>query len=476
MKIKPLLLSALAFGFTLSSSTLARTWTQAATGRTIEADFVRVDAGKAVLKFNSKEVSIPLTSLSREDQDFIAASANTNVARSKSEWPRFRGPDQTNVSTETGLLKSWPEGGPEKLWSFDQAGSGYSSIVIGDGKLFHNGTVNGQLTAFAFDPETGEKIWEATFGSDEGDGDGYGGMGSGPRSTPTYANGKLFVLSPLGKLVCLNAEDGSELWSADYITDFSGSMGHWGYTESPFVDGNRVIVSPGGSTDSIVALNIDTGEKVWGTDLRDAGTAEYTSIVGAEINGTKQLVKLFMNKVVGVDAESGKKVWDSDWRGATAVAATPIVSGDQVFITTGYGVGCKMVTVRGKATSDEWDNREMKNHHGGVAKFGEYIYGFSDGPGLMCQSWETGEMVWNHKERFTTKGSLCIADGLLFCLNEEGGGVTLAKASPEGFEKLGQFEIDQKSGRNTWAYPVVIGGRLYLRDQNYLVCYDVRGK
>lgn len=454
----------------------ARTWTQAATGRQIEAEFLRTENGNVVLGFQGREVSVPLTSLSQEDRDFVSAnpgkSATATSGGSAGEWPRFRGPEQTNVSQETGLLKSWPEGGPEKLWSIDQAGEGYSTIVVANGTLFHNATVNGQLTAFALNPETGEKIWETTFGSD--DGEGYGGMGAGPRSTPTYADGKLLVLSPLGKLVCLNAENGSELWSVDYRSDFSGAMGHWGYTESPLVDGDRVVISPGGSSDSIVALDLATGEKIWGADIDNAGSAEYTSIVGAEIKGTKQYVKLFMNMLVGVEAETGKKLWDSDWRGATAVAATPVVANDQVFITTGYGVGCKLVNVRGRSTSDEWDNREMKNHHGGVVKLGDHIYGFSDGAGLICQSWEAGEMVWNHKERFTTKGSVLIADGLLFCYNEEGGGVTLAKASPDGFEKLGQFEIEQLSGRNTWAYPVVAGGRLYIRDQNYLACFDVK--
>lgn len=250
-------------------------------------------------------------------------------------------------------------------------------------------------------------------------------------------------------------------------------MGHWGYAESPLVDGNRVMISPGGAEDSIVALDLKTGKKIWGSDL-GVGSAEYTSMVAAEISGTKQYVKLFMDKFAGVDAESGKKIWESDWRGSTAVASAPIVSDDKVFVTTGYGVGCKLVKVKGKSTSEEWDNKKMKNHHGGVVKVGDHIYGFSDSAGLVCQSWETGEQVWNHKERFTIKGSLCAADGMLFCYNEDGGGVTLAKASPEGFEKLGQFEIEKLSGRKTWAYPVVVGGKLYVRDQNYLACFDVK--
>jgi len=454
----------------------ARTWTQEATGRQIEADFVRLENGNVILRFQGQQVSVPLANLSPDDRDYLATreegGADTSPSAAAGDWPRFRGPDQTNVSPETGLLQSWPEDGPERLWSIDHAGEGYSTIIVANGTLYHNATVNGHLTAFALNPDTGETIWESTFGSD--DGEGYGGMGAGPRSTPTYADGKLLVLSPLGKLVCLNAESGSELWSVDYRSDFSGAMGHWGYTESPLVDGDRVVISPGGSNDSIVALDLTSGEKIWGADIDNAGSAEYTSIVGAEIRGTRQYVKLFMNLVVGVEADTGKELWQSEWRGATAVAATPIVANDQVFVTSGYGVGGKLINVRGRSASDEWDNREMKNHHGGVVKFGDYIYGFSDGPGLMCQSWETGEMVWNHKERFTTKGSLCIANGLLFCYNEEGGGVTLAKASPDGFEKLGQFEIEQLSGRNTWAYPVVARGRLFIRDQNYLACFDVK--
>ena len=270
-----------------------------------------------------------------------------------------------------------------------------------------------------------------------------------------------------------HAKDGSEAWSVDYRSDFSGSMGHWGYAESPLVDGNRVMISPGGAEDSIVALDLKTGKKIWGSDL-GVGSAEYTSMVAAEISGTKQYVKLFMDKFAGVDAESGKKIWESDWRGSTAVASAPIVSDDKFFVTTGYGVGCKLVKVKGGSASDEWDNKKMKNHHGGVVKVGDHIYGFSDSAGLVCQSWETGEQVWNHKERFTIKGSLCAADGMLFCYNEDGGGVTLAKGSPEGFEKLGQFEIEKLSGRKTWAYPVVVGGKLYVRDQNYLACFDVK--
>jgi outer membrane protein assembly factor BamB len=451
----------------------ARTWTQDSTGRKIVADFVRLDQGNVVLRFKGRQVTVPLSSLSKADQEFVAANAGkgSNSSSTEGGWPRFRGPDQNNISRESGLMKSWPEGGPKKVWSIEQAGEGYSTIIVAGGVLYHNCTINGKLTAMAMDPESGKEIWKTTFGDD--DGKGYGGMGAGPRSTPTYADGKLLVLSPLGKLVCLNAKDGSEVWSIDYRKDFSGSMGHWGYAESPVVDGNQVIISPGGAKDSIVALELATGKKIWGADL-GVGSAEYTSMVGTEINGTKQYVKLFMDKVVGVDAKSGKKIWESDWRGATAVAAAPLVADNKVFITTGYGVGCKLVSVKGQSTNDEWDNKKMKNHHGGVVKLGDHIYGFSDSAGLVCQSWKTGEQAWNHKERFTTKGSLCVADGMLFCYNEDGGGVTLAEASPDGFKKLGQFEIEKLSGRKTWAYPVVVGGKLYVRDQNYLACFDVK--
>ncbi|MCB1087929.1 MAG: PQQ-like beta-propeller repeat protein, partial [Verrucomicrobiae bacterium] len=228
-------------------------------------------------------------------------------------------------------------------------------------------------------------------------------------------------------------------------------------------------------------LNKKTGATVWEAADLGAGKAEYASVVITEMNGKRQYIKLFDTQVVSVDAENGKPLWKSDWPGKTAVIPTPIVDGNEVYVTSGYGVGSKLFKVGAdNATEDVWVNTVMKNHHGGVVKVGDKLFGFSDGGGLICQDWKTGEMVWNEKGRFTTKGAVMVADGNLVCLNEDDGTVTLAKASPDGFEQLGQFQLEpQSSNRNPkgkiWAHPVVIGGKLYLRDQEYIVCYDVKG-
>ena len=480
------LLSAFATLAAMAGVVEARTWTQAATGKKIEADFVRLDGQMVVLNVGGRPAQVPLSALSPEDQAFVKESAAGKPAggaggAAAGDWPQFRGPKGDDISTDTGLLKEWPSDGPKKLWVYDGAGMGYSSFSIVGGKLYTLGTRDADSYAVCVDIATGKEVWATKFGGD--DKQGYSAnWGHGPRSTPTFSDGMIFALDPKGNLAGIDATKGDVKWSKNLNTDFGGKSGGWGYSESPLVDGDKLIIAPGGQKAGIVALNKKTGETIWEASDVKPGNAEYASIVPVEMNGKRQYVKLFQNQVVSVDASDGKQLWKSDWPGKTAVIPTPIIAGNEVYVTSGYGVGSKLIKVaEDNSTSDAWGVLStMKNHHGGVVKVGDHLYGFSDGEGLICQDWKTGELKWSEKGRFTTKGSLHVADGKLICLNEADGTVTMAEASPDGFKQAGQFTLDPQSKNRSpqgkiWTHPVVIGGKLYLRDQEYIVCYDVKG-
>ena len=468
----------------LSITAQARTWTQATTNRTVEAEYVGVQGTNVMLKLaNGRTVPVAINTLSDADKEFIkqqmASASSSGSSSGSASWPQWRGPNQDNVSTSTGLLKEWPEGGPEKLWTYSDAGMGYSSFSFAEGKLFTLGTRRENLMVIAVDAGTGEEVWASRVSSD--DKEGYNsGWGHGPRSTPTYSEGMIYVLGPKGTLACFTAADGSEQWSHNLGSKFGGQAGNWGFSESPLVDGDKVIIAPGGGRSPLVALKKDSGDVVWTADIPDAGPAEYATVVAADINGKRQYIKLFQKKVVGVDAEDGSVLWTSDWsKGRTAVIPTPIVDGNRVYITSGYGAGSKMIEIEGGQARDVWESGDMKNHHGGVVKIGDHIYGFSDGPGLMCQSWETGELVWNERGRYTSKGSIHAAEGMIYCLNEGDGTITLAEATPSGFEATGQFTMSPQSENRhpqgkIWSHPVVIDGKLYLRDQEHISCYNIK--
>lgn len=472
---------ALTLSFTLPLA--ARTWKQADSGKTIEAELIKVEGGKVHLQLAGGRTGVvELLSLSLEDQEYLSSmeKKSSGGASGGGQWPAFRGPNGDGISPDSGLMSSWPSDGPKKVWTYENAGMGYSGFSIVDGKLYTMGTRGDEVTVICVDAATGSEVWAQSIAKD--DQKPYlAGWGHGPRSTPTVNDGRVYALDAQGNLVSLDAASGKVEWAKNLVEDFGGEAGGWGFAESPTIDGNKLVVCPGGSKSGIVALDKKTGDTIWEAEGLGAGKAEYASLVVAEINGTRQYIKLFGTQVVSVDATSGKQLWKSAWPGKTAVIPTPIVDGNEVYVSSGYGVGSKLFKVNpDNTTEDVWVNTVMKNHHGGVVKVGDHLYGFSDGGGLICQDWKTGEMVWNEKGQFTSKGSVHVADGHLYALNEEDGTLTLVEASPSGFKKKGQFKLDPQSpNRNpkgkVWTHPVVLNGKLYLRDQEYIVCYDVKG-
>ena len=387
-----------------------------------------------------------------------------------SDWPQFRGPNRDDVSTETGLLKQWPAGGPKRVWLFENAGQGYSGFSVAAGKLFTIGTRDGKEILLALDAATGKELWVAPVGDVLSN-----GWGDGPRGTPSVDADRVYALSGTGILVCAQAADGKVLWTKS-MADLGGKRPGWGFTESPLVDGKLVLATPGGDKGTMAAFDKMTGALVWqSADVTEG--AQYSSIVPAVIGGKKQYVQLVMQTLFGVDAASGKLVWRSPWSGKTAVIPTPIVKGDEVFVSSGYGVGCKKVKVNGSEATDVFLNKDLENHHGGVILVGDYLYGHSKG-GWTCMAFGDGSVKWVEKSALG-KGAVACADGMLYCLDEKTGTVALVEASPAGWSEKGRFTLDPLTNIRSpkgaiWTHPVIANGRLYLRDQNYIYAYDVK--
>ena len=389
------------------------------------------------------------------------------------DWPQWRGPDRSDVSKETGLLKTWPAEGPKRVWLFENAGNGYSGPAIVKGKLFTLGTRDGNEILLVLDATTGKELWTAKLGNILDN-----RWGGGPRGTPAVDGDRVYAMSGPGSLVCASVADGKTLWQTS-MKELGGKVPGWGYTESVLVDGNQVLCTPGGSKGAVAALDKMTGKVLWqSTEFTDA--AHYSSIVPARINNTAQYVQRTEKSVVGLAAKDGKLLWKTDFPlGNTAVIPTPIVKGNEVYVTAGYGAGCKMVRIGpGNEVTVVYENKVMKNHHGGVVLLGDYLYGHAD-PGWACQNFKTGEEVWNH--RGFGKGAIGYADGMLYCLEEGSGTVVLAEASPKEWKEHGRFKLEPQSkirssqGR-IWTHPVISNGKLYLRDQDLIYCFDIKTK
>jgi outer membrane protein assembly factor BamB len=388
----------------------------------------------------------------------------------ESDWPQWQGPDRTGLSTESGLMKSWPAEGPPLLWSISGLGEGYGSIAIKGERIFVQGSRAGESVVFCLNRPDGKSVWVAALGPRLGQ-----DRGPGPRGTPTIDGDRAYALTENGDLGCLRVKDGSILWRRNILKDFRGSNPQWLISESPLIDGDRLIVTPGGEGASIVALDKLTGKTVWTTkELSDE--AGYSSCVVSDIQGVRSIVGFTGNAGVGVRASDGKLMWRYERvSNRTANITTPVVHGDKVFYTSAYGTGCALLGLKaqgGELRAEEiYFSRDIQNHHGGVVLVNGYVYGFSNAI-LTCLDLATGKAVW--RDRSVGKGTFTYADGHLYLLSENNV-VGLADATPEGYREKGRFRIPDQ-GWPSWAHPVVCGGRFYIRNQGTLACYDVRAR
>lgn len=390
------------------------------------------------------------------------------------DWPQWRGPRRDAISTETGLLKEWPKGGPPLVWKATGLGVGYSSVAVVSEHIYTIGDGPDASFVYALNRKDGKPRWAAKLGK-AGELGGY----AGPRGTPSVEGDSVFVLGQFGDVVCFDRKDGKELWRRNYLSDFGGELPDWGFAESVLVDGDNVIGTPGGSQGSIVALQKKTGKEVWRCkEFTDP--AQYSSPILAEIEGVRQYIQLTANSVVGVAAKDGKLLWRAKREGNVAVIPTPIYNDNRVYVTSGYSVGCNLFQITkgtsGFSAKQVYANKVMVNHHGGVLLVGDYVYGQSDSKGWTCQEFKTGKAVWQEKNKLG-KGSVLFADGMLYCRQEDGHGtIALIEANPAGYKEWGRFAQPERSDKNSWAHPVISDGKLYIRDQDVLLCFDVKKK
>ena len=402
-----------------------------------------------------------------------------------SDWPQWRGPDRTGLSTETGLLKEWPSEGPKQLWKITGLGEGFSTPSVSAGRIYLLGTKGEDEFLICLQEKDGERVWDVKIGRKTG------GQAA-PKSTPTIDSGFAYVVSSDGNLVCAEIGKGEIKWQVNYKKEFGGQSGGWAYTESPLLDGDRVIGTPGGDKAAIVAFKKGSGDVVWrapisGLTRKPAGDkqrrgggnysrAGYSSVVVAQIGGVKQYVQFLDGGVVGVDAKDGKLLWHyEEPANPTANCSTPIVRGDLVFAASAYGNGGGQAKIvkdgDGFKAEPQYFVKQMQNHHGGMVLVKDHIYGTSDS--LLCVNFKTGKVEWT--DRSVGKGSLAYADGHLYVRSERGK-VALVEANPEKYVEKGRFDQPDRSQQPAWPHPVVANGKLYLRDWDALFCYDVKNK
>lgn len=382
------------------------------------------------------------------------------------DWPQWRGPNRDGISTETGLLKSWPQGGPPLAWRAQGAGEGYSSFAVADGTMYTLGARGGDEFVMAFSAADGKKVWETRLGR-RFDND----RGSGPRSTPTVDGERLYVFGASGDVAALDRASGKTVWTVNVLQRFGGSNIVWGLSESPLVLSDRILVAAGGSKGSIVALRKSDGGTIWRAGDDRAG---YSSAVLHEVDGVRQAIFFTDSKATGVNVDNGWVLWNYDRvANRTANIATPIVRGNRVFLSSDYGTGAALLelTRRGEHfdAREVYFTREMRNHHASSVLIGDHLYGFSAAI-LTAMRFDTGEVAW--RNRSVGKGSVIFADDRLYLFSEQGV-MGLAEASPSGYVEHGRFTI-QTGNLPTWSHPVVSGGKLFLRDQDRIYAYDIR--
>jgi len=385
-------------------------------------------------------------------------------------WPQFHGPNRDNMSTETGLLKRWPDEGPPLVWTARGIGHGFSSVSLAHGLIFTAGNIDDNTVVTALDVH-GKIQWQYENGR------AWTAPKPGSRSTPTIDGDRLYHKSPHGELVCLDARTGEKVWGFNILAEFGSKNITWAISESPLIDGDRVICSPGGPQAAVVALDKMTGQVVW----KSPSTGELAGYASANLTkygGLRILSTMTAKACIGLNADSGVLLWHvghiTPW---DENIFTPILEDGCVFYSTGHKVGSRKLKLRitdGKVTTETlWESRELDNHHGGVILLDGYLYGSGHRRGWICLDWETGKTMYN--DAGVGKGSLTYADGMFYTLGERSL-MGLVKATPERHEMISQFRLPPGGEGPAWAHPVICAGRLYIRYDDFLHAYDVSAK
>ena len=398
------------------------------------------------------------------------------------DWPQWRGPNRDGISQEKGLLAQWPEAGPKMLWQLHDIGDGYSTPSVVGEQLYvmaNRGMQNEFVTCLAV--KDGSEVWTTQVGNV---GRNQGPQYPGARSTPTVDGDRIYALGSDGDLVCLETANGRIRWQKKLGSDFGGSRGKWAYAESPLVDGDVLVVTPGGKTATLVALDKHKGTEIWRGVVPEGDNAAYASIAILQADGVKQYVQFLENGLVGVEAKTGKFLWryNKTGEGSPANIPTPVISGNYVYSAHRRG-GSALLQVKvdgSQVTAEEvYFERGLPHLIGGSVLIGKHLYG-ATGQALVCCEFATGKVVWEDRGTWEKRGiapaSICYAEGHLY-VHTEKGDVALVEATTEGYRAKGRFALPEQPDRGdsqAWAHPVVANGRLYLRDLGKLWCYEVR--
>ncbi|WP_145262051.1 PQQ-binding-like beta-propeller repeat protein [Calycomorphotria hydatis] len=441
------------------------------------------------------------------------------ITAGAADWPQWQGPDRNAISPETGLLQEWPENGPALTWRVEGLGGGDSAPAVVDGMLFAMSNRDGKEIVWARSAADGKEIWATELG-DEFQQDKHQSK-EGPGCTPTIDGDRLYVIGMGGRIACLKLSDGEVVWQRSLVEDFGGITPVWSFRESPLVDDDKVICTPGSTDALIVALDKMTGETIWKTswtaaeseqtksdDLRQppgersgrfgerrggrfegrggrggrAGAA-YSSAIAIEFEGQRQYVQLTAKALVGVAATDGELLWQYN-APANRIGincSTPLYRDGLVFAASAYGNGggaAKLVKgENGEIRAEEvYFSRSMQNHHGGMIIIDGALYGANggnEGGFLTCMDFQNGDILW--RDRDAPKGALLMADDRLY-LRTEGGEMILIEPSREELIVRGRFDQPDRTSLPAWAHPIIADGKMYVRDQSLLLCYDVSAK
>jgi outer membrane protein assembly factor BamB len=426
------------------------------------------------------------------------------------DWPQWQGPERNAISKETGLLKEWPKDGPPLAWKTTGLGGGDSAPSIAAGRIYGMGNRGEEEVVWARSEKDGKELWVSRLGP-AFDQRGMPQAKEGPGCTPTVDGERLYVVGLGGDLSCLQVNDGKILWQKSMTRDFGGRVPGWSFRESPLVDGDKVICTPGAQDAMLVALDKLTGKTIWKSEVpaspggetggpggprggrggfgRGGGSgAAYASVIAIDFEGQRQYVQLTSKGLIGVAASDGKFLWryDRPANGMGINCSTPLYHDGRVFAASAYGAGGGLVKLikdgnGGVKAEEVWFSRNMENHHGGVVLVDGCLYGANGGNNggyPVCLDFQTGEVLWNEKDpdkRRVKKGSVAAADGQIYYRTEEGA-VLLIEPSRKEYLERGRFEQPERSSKPAWSHPVIANGKLYIRDQETLFCYDIKAK
>ena len=377
------------------------------------------------------------------------------------DWPRFMGPSTNGIAPDEGINRDWNQRPPAELWRVELADGGYAGPSVADGKVFVIDHAGDEDIVRALDLATGQEVWHYSY-ADTGK-PNYGFA----RSTPVHSNGMLYTLGRLGQLNCLNAKTGELVWSRDLVKEFGGKRPGWDYAASPFVDGEKLIVCPGGDTAGVAALDRATGETLWTGG--QPGAPGYATPVVATINGTRQYVIFTATELTGVASETGELLWTYPWETKYAVnAAMPLVIGDAVFVTSNYGYGCALINITDAGAELSWESKDLQSHFNSPILYNGHIYGIGNPGFLVCINPDDGTLLW--KQQGFERGGLAIVDGAIIALDGKNGALVLAEASPDGYSELGRIT---PLGGQSWTAPIVADGKLIVRNKEAMVCLDL---